>query len=124
MTQPNELTNGNATIAESETSGQRHVVIKVKDFARNPATQQLMTSYLRLGAVRDEMGCGGDDKQLAEMVTGFADDDRERTDYPAQSGYDGVTPTARKSISSRLHTLGGWRDHYRALAGTASPKDC
>ena len=111
MTQANELTNGKATIAENETSGQRHLVIKVKDFARNPATNRLMTSYLRLGAVRDEMGACGDDKRLAEMVTGFADDDRERTDYPDQGKYDGVTPQARADLSSKLHTLGGWRDH-------------
>jgi hypothetical protein len=95
----------------SEAPGARHLVIKVQDFAVNPMTQQSMTSYLRLGAVRDELGPNGDDKKLAELVTSFRDDDRERTDYPEQNEYDGVTPEQRRAITNRLHTLGGWRDH-------------
>lgn len=95
----------------SEVPGARHLVIKVQDFAVNPMTQQSMTSYLRLGAVRDEMGPDGEDKRLAEMVKSFRDDERERTDYPLQNDYDGVTVAQRKAITNRLHTLGGWRDH-------------
>jgi hypothetical protein len=113
MTTPQcqQQTGNDVTINESETPGARHLVIKVKDFAVNPLTNQKMTSYLRLGAARDEMGASGDDKKLAEMVTSFRDDDRERDDFPRQDEYDGVSVEQRREISKKLHTLGGWRDH-------------
>ncbi len=93
-----------------------------------------MSSFLRLGVVDPAIKSAyeayaadptnplptKDGEDLASLVLSFADDERLREGadhpYPNQSDYKQGThpyPTAdeRATVSAKIHTLGGWRDH-------------
>ena len=122
----------------------KFIKLKVPDFNGN-ADPELATTYLRLGATEvdepvaapdpqsaDYTGNYGDPQvvshvdqdrdghstgdDLASLVTGFYDDDRERGGDVGGSVADKFTTEAdakqaRKDESDRLHSRGGWRDH-------------
>jgi hypothetical protein len=76
----------------------KHALLEVPDFHGG------MSSYLRLGAAAPLGTSAGDD--LAARIQSFTDDDRKRDGCP-----EFVPVGERKATSSKLHTLGGWRDH-------------
>lgn len=98
----------------------KYILVEVPNW--NDSDQSPMTSYLRLGAVKDVTIAGMADapkdtgEDLAAYVTGFIDDTRvRRTDDDYRCSRDGeftFTPVEdRLAESAILHTKGGWRDH-------------
>lgn len=97
---------------EGEGVSGKYALLEVPNFnnAKDPA--QAMSSYLRLGAVKDlsiaanpgAPKASGED--LAAKVTTFIDDDRHRDGCP-----EFVPVAERKAETAKLHTKGGWRDH-------------
>lgn len=89
----------------------KYLMLEVPDYNTYDGGEP-MTSYLRLGAVRDPsiVASPGAPKStgedLASYVTSFTDDVRVREGCP---GY--VPPAVRQAETALLHTKGGWRDH-------------
>lgn len=88
----------------------------------NDSTDAPMTTYLRLGAVKDVTIAGMADapkdsgEDLAAYVQGFIDDTRvRRTEDDYRCSREGeftfVPVEERLAESAILHTKGGWRDH-------------
>ncbi|MGK4008016.1 hypothetical protein WMF31_35695 [Sorangium sp. So ce1036] len=97
---------------EGEGVSGKYILIEAPNFNNAASETEAMTSYLRLGAVKDPSiaaspgapRASGED--LAALVTSFVDDDRVRDGCPQ------FTPVAeRKAETAKLHTKGGWRDH-------------
>ncbi len=92
--------------------GGKYILIEAPNFNNAAQEATAMSSYLRLGAVKDPAiaanpsapKASGED--LAALVTTFIDDDRVRDGCPQ------FIPVAdRKAETAKLHTKGGWRDH-------------
>jgi len=88
----------------------------------NDSEEDPMTSYLRIGAVKDVSIAGMADapkdtgEDLAAYVTGFIDDTRMRKteeDYRCsrEDEFTYIPVEERLAESAILHTKGGWRDH-------------
>ncbi|WP_437306011.1 hypothetical protein [Sorangium sp. So ce388] len=90
----------------------KYLLIEVPNFNDAGTESEAMSSYLRLGAVKDPgiaaspnaPKASGED--LASRVTSFIDDTRKRDGCP------GFIPEGeRQAETAKLHTKGGWRDH-------------
>lgn len=90
----------------------KYLLIEVPNFNDAGTESEAMSSYLRLGAVKDPglaanpnaPKASGED--LASRVTSFIDDTRKRDGCP---GF--VAEGERQAETAKLHTKGGWRDH-------------
>lgn len=90
----------------------KYILIEVPNFNLAESEDEAMSSYLRLGAVKDPgiaaspaaHKASGED--LAAKVTSFIDDDRVRDGCP-----DFIPVAERKAETEELHVKGGWRDH-------------
>lgn len=97
---------------EGEGVAGKYILIEAPNFNNAPSEAEAMTSYLRLGAVKDPSiaaapgapKASGED--LAALVTDFIDDTRVREGCP-----DYLPPETRQAETAVLHTKGGWRDH-------------
>ncbi|EYF08303.1 hypothetical protein [Chondromyces apiculatus] len=97
---------------EGESCSGKYILIEVPNWNDAPGEADAMSSYLRLGAVKDPAIAGSagapraSGEDLAALVTSFADDDRVRDGCP-----EFVPVSERKAETERLHSKGGWRDH-------------
>jgi hypothetical protein len=100
-------------MAETKTSPLgKYILIEVPNFNLAKSEDGSMSSYLRLGAVKDPSiaaspgahKASGED--LAAKVTSFIDDERVRDGCP-----DFIPVSERKAETAKLHLKGGWRDH-------------
>jgi hypothetical protein len=90
----------------------KYILIEAPNFNNAKSDAAAMSSYLRLGAVKDlsiaassgAPKASGED--LAALVTSFIDDNRVREGCPAY-----LSPGERQAETALLHTKGGWRDH-------------
>lgn len=97
---------------EGEGVSGKYILIEAPNFNNASSDAEAMSSYLRLGAVKDPSiaasagapKASGED--LAALVTSFIDDTRVREGCP-----DYLSPAVRKAETAKLHTKGGWRDH-------------
>lgn len=97
---------------EGEGVGGKYILIEAPNFNNAASEADAMSSYLRLGAVKDPAiaasagapKASGED--LAALVTTFIDDNRVREGCP-----DYLSPAVRQAETAKLHTKGGWRDH-------------
>jgi uncharacterized protein YdaT len=100
-------------MAETKTSPLgKYILIEVPNFNLAESEGEAMSSYLRLGAVKDPtiVASAGAPKasgeDLAAQVKGFIDDERVRDGCP-----EFVPVSERKAETAKLHVKGGWRDH-------------
>ncbi|MFO0615119.1 MAG: hypothetical protein U0414_21185 [Polyangiaceae bacterium] len=90
----------------------KYILIEAPNFNNAPTPTEAMTSYLRLGAVKDLSLAANPNapkatgEDLAAQITDFIDDTRVREGCP-----DYLSPEARQAETAKLHTKGGWRDH-------------
>jgi hypothetical protein len=97
---------------EGEGVSGKYILIEAPNFNNAQSEAEGMSSYLRLGAVKDPSiaGSAGAPKasgeDLAGLVTSFIDDTRVREGCPAY-----LPPAVRQAETALLHTKGGWRDH-------------
>jgi hypothetical protein len=97
---------------EGEGVSGKYMLIEVPNYNNAASEAEAMSSYLRLGAVKDPAiaanpgapRASGED--LAAKVTTFIDDDRVRDGCP-----EFIPVADRKAETAKLHTKGGWRDH-------------
>lgn len=97
---------------EGDGVGGKYILIEAPNFNNASDEASAMTSYLRLGAVKDPSiaanpgapKASGED--LAALVTSFIDDTRKRDGCP-----DFVPEAERQAETAKLHSKGGWRDH-------------
>lgn len=90
----------------------KYILIEAPNFNNARSEAEAMSSYLRLGAVKDlsiaasagAPKASGED--LAGLVTTFIDDTRVREGCP-----DYLSPAVRQAETAKLHVKGGWRDH-------------
>jgi hypothetical protein len=90
----------------------KYILIEAPNFNNARSEADAMSSYLRLGAVKDlsiaanpgAPRASGED--LAALVTTFIDDTRVREGCP-----DYLPPSVRQEETAKLHIKGGWRDH-------------
>ena len=90
----------------------KYILIEAPNFNNAGSEADAMSSYLRLGAVKDlsiaanagAPKASGED--LASLVTTFIDDTRVREGCP-----DYLSPAVRQAETAKLHIKGGWRDH-------------
>lgn len=93
----------------------KYILIEVPNF--NDSDSDPMSSYLRLGAVKDVSIAGLADapkesgEDLASYVTSFIDDTRVRAGCDATGEFSYIDPAVHAAESAILHTKGGWRDH-------------
>ncbi|UQA57785.1 hypothetical protein [Polyangium aurulentum] len=100
-------------MAETKTSPLgKYLLIEVPNYNLADGEDGAMSSYLRLGAVKDPSiaaspsapKASGED--LAAKVTSFIDDERVRDGCP-----EFIPVSERKAETEKLHIKGGWRDH-------------
>ncbi|NUP14468.1 MAG: hypothetical protein HOW73_51215 [Polyangiaceae bacterium] len=97
---------------EGEGVGGKYILIEAPNFNNASSEAEAMSSYLRLGAVKDPAlaASAGAPKatgeDLAALVTTFVDDNRVREGCP-----DYLPPGVRQAETALLHSKGGWRDH-------------
>jgi hypothetical protein len=100
---------------EREVTAGKYILIEVPNF--NDSESEPMSSYLRLGAVKDVSIAGRDGapkesgEDLAAIVTGFVDDTRKRDGCDSTGEFTFIPEAERLAESKILHTKGGWRDH-------------
>lgn len=90
----------------------KYILIEAPNFNNASSPTEAMSSYLRLGAVKDlslaanpaAPKATGED--LAAQITDFIDDTRVREGCP-----DYLSPAERQAETAKLHIKGGWRDH-------------
>lgn len=90
----------------------KYILIEAPNFNNASSPTDAMSSYLRLGAVKDlslaanpaAPKATGED--LAAQITDFIDDTRVREGCP-----DYLSPAERQAETAKLHIKGGWRDH-------------
>jgi len=90
----------------------KYILIEAPNFNNASSETEAMSSYLRLGVVKDPAIAAnpgapkGSGEDLAARITSFIDDTRVREGCP-----DYLSPAVRQAETARLHTKGGWRDH-------------
>jgi hypothetical protein len=97
---------------EGEGVAGKYILIEAPNFNNAASEATSMSSYLRLGAVKDPSIAAsagapkGTGEDLASLVTTFIDDTRVREGCP-----DYLSPAVRQAETAKLHSKGGWRDH-------------
>ncbi|NUP14096.1 MAG: hypothetical protein HOW73_49315 [Polyangiaceae bacterium] len=97
---------------EGEGVSGKYILIEAPNFNNAQSEAEAMSSYLRLGAVKDFSLAANPNapkatgEDLACEIMDFIDDTRVREGCP-----DYLTPEVRQAETAKLHTKGGWRDH-------------
>lgn len=97
---------------EGEGIAGKYILIEAPNFNNAASEAESMSTFLRLGAVKDQSIAAnpnapkGQGEDLAALITDFIDDTRVREGCP-----DYLTPEVRQAETALLHSKGGWRDH-------------
>ncbi|WP_438036172.1 hypothetical protein [Sorangium sp. So ce204] len=98
--------------AEGRSASGKYLLLEVPNWSDAANESEQMSTYLRLGAVKDPsiaaspLAPRASGEDLAARVTTFIDDERARDGCP-----DFIPVADRKAETAKLHTKGGWRDH-------------
>lgn len=97
---------------EGEGVAGKYILIEAPNFNNAASEAEAMSTYLRIGAVKDPSHAANPSapkasgEDLAAQVTDFIDDTRVREGCP-----DYLSPEVRQAETAKLHSKGGWRDH-------------
>src|SRR5262245_2713110 len=97
---------------EGEGVSGKYILIEAPNFNNASSEAEAMSTYLRMGAVKDPAIAAnpsapkGSGEDLAARITSFIDDTRVREGCP-----DYLAPAVRQAETAKLHSKGGWRDH-------------